>query len=44
MGGNKTKSILFGTKLNIKPAEPLNIIYGNVKMKAYDISADFIKT
>ena len=32
---DKTKFILFGTKLNIKQAEPLNIIYGNVKLKQY---------
>ena len=33
LGKDKTKSILFGTKLNIKRAEPLNIVYGNVKIK-----------
>ena len=32
---DKTKFILFGTKLNIKQAEPLNIVYGNVKIKQY---------
>ena len=32
---DKTKSILFGTKLNIKQAEPLNIVYANVKIKQY---------
>ena len=32
---DKTKSILCGTKFNIKRAEPLNIIYGNVKIKQY---------
>ena len=35
LGNCKTKSILFGTKLNIKRAEPLNIVYGNVKIKQY---------
>ena len=35
LGEDKTKSILFGTKLNIKQAEPLNIVYGNVKIKQY---------
>ena len=35
LGEDKTKSILFGTKLNIKQAEPLNIVYGNVKIKHY---------
>ena len=35
LGKNKTKSILFGTKFNIKRAEPLNIVYGNVKIKQY---------
>ena len=35
LGEDKTKSILFGTKLNIKRAEPLNIVYGNVKIKQY---------
>ena len=34
-GEDKTKSILFGTKLNIKRAEPLNIVYDNVKIKQY---------
>ena len=32
LGKDKTKSILFGTKLNIKRAEPLNILYGNIKI------------
>ena len=32
LGKDKTKSILFGTKLNIKQAEPLNIFYGNIKI------------
>ena len=36
LGEGKIKFILsFGTKLNIKPAEPLNIVYGNVKIKQY---------
>ena len=35
LGQDKTKSVLFGTKLNIKRAEPLNVIYGNVKIKQY---------
>ena len=35
LGKDKTKSTLFGTKLNIKRAEPLNIVYGNVKIKQY---------
>ena len=35
LGKDKTKSILFGTKLNIKQTEPLNIVYGNVKIKHY---------
>ena len=35
LGEDKTKSILFGTKLNIKRAEPLNIVYDNVKVKQY---------
>ena len=35
LGEDKTKSILFGTKLNIKRAEPLNIVYGNVKIKHF---------
>ena len=35
LGEDKTKSILFGTKLNIKQAEPLNIVHGNVKIKQY---------
>ena len=32
---DKTKSILFGTKLNIKRAELLNIVYSNFKIKQY---------
>ena len=32
---DKTKSILFGTKFNIKRTEPLNIVYGDVKIKQY---------
>ena len=35
LGKDKTKSILFGTKLNIKRAEPSNIVYENVKIKQY---------
>ena len=35
LGEDKTKSILFGNKLNIKQAEPLNIVYGNVKITQY---------
>ena len=35
LGEHKTKSILFGTKLNIKQAETLNIIYCNVKLNQY---------
>ena len=35
LGEGKTKSILFGSKLNIKWAEPLSIVYGNVKIKHY---------
>ena len=27
LGEDKTKPILFGTKFNIKRAEPLNIVY-----------------
>ena len=34
-GKDKTRSILFGTNLNIKRAELLNIVYGNVKIKQY---------
>ena len=33
LGKDKTNSILFGTKLNVKRAEPLNIVYDNVKIK-----------
>ena len=35
LGEDKTKSILFGTKLTIKRAEPLNIVYSNVEIKQY---------
>ena len=35
LGEDKTKSIIFGTKLNIKQAEPLNIVYDNFKIKQY---------
>ena len=35
LGEEKTKSIHFGTKLNTKRAEPLNIVYGNVRIKQY---------
>ena len=35
LGQGKTKSILFGTKFNIKRAEALNVVYGNVKIKQY---------
>ena len=35
LGEDKNKSILFGTKFNIKRAEPLNIVHGNVKIKQY---------
>ena len=28
-------SIIFGTKLNMKRTEPLNMVYGNVKIKQY---------
>ena len=35
LGKDKTKSILFETKLNIKWAEPLHTVYGNVKIKQY---------
>ena len=38
LGEDKTKSIFFGTNLNIKPAEPLNIVYGNVKIKQYYVT------
>ena len=34
-GEDKTESILFGTKFNIKRAEPLNNVYGNVKIQQY---------
>ena len=42
LGKNKTKSILFGTKFNIKLAEPLNIIFGNVKTKQYTEVTDLV--
>ena len=32
---DKTKLILFGLKFNTKRAEPLNIVYSNVKIKQY---------
>ena len=35
LGEDKTKSILFGTKFDTKWTEPLNIVYGNVKIKQY---------
>ena len=35
LGEDKANSILFGTKPNIKRAEALNIVYGNVKIKQY---------
>ena len=35
LGEDNCKSNLFGTKLNIKRAEPLNIVYGNIKIKQY---------
>ena len=35
MGEDNTKSIFFGTKFSIKRAEPLNIVYVNVKIKQY---------
>ena len=35
LGEDMTKSILFGNELNIKRAELLNIIYGNIKIKRY---------
>ena len=35
LGKDKTRSNFFGTKFNIKPAEALNIVYGNVKIKQY---------
>ena len=35
LGEDKTKTILFGTKVNIKRGEPLNIVYGNIKIKQY---------
>ena len=35
LGKDNIKSIHFGTKPNIKRAKPLNILYGNVKIKQY---------
>ena len=35
LGKDKTKSILFGTKLNVIRAEQLHIVYGSVKIKQY---------
>ena len=35
LGEEKTNPILFGTKFNIKRAEPLNIACRNVKIKQY---------
>ena len=35
LGEDKAKLILFGTKFNIKRAEPVNIACGNVKIKQY---------
>ena len=35
LGEDKTKSIFSRTKFNIKRAEPLNIVYGNLKIKQY---------
>ena len=35
LGEDTNNSILFGTKFNIKRAEPLNIVHGNVKIKQY---------
>ena len=42
LGEDETKSILFGTKLNIKRAELLNIVYGNVKSKQYTSSISYL--
>ena len=36
LGKGKTKFILFGTKPNIKQAEPLNTVYGNVRILDLD--------
>ena len=33
LGQDETKSILFGSKLNINRAEPLNLVYGNLKIR-----------
>ena len=35
LGKDKTKSIVFGTKFNIKRADALNLVYNNVKIKQY---------
>ena len=35
LGEDETKSILFGSKLNINRAEPLNLVYGNLKIRQY---------
>ena len=35
LGEDKAKSVLFGTKFNIKRAELSNIVYDNVKIKLY---------
>ena len=35
LGEDKTKSLPFGTKFNIKRVEPLNTVYGNIKNKQY---------
>ena len=40
LGKGKTKFILFGTKPNIKQAEPLNIVYGNVRILDLDFFID----
>ena len=37
-GKDKTKSILFVIKFNINRVEPLNIIYGHIKIKQYKIT------
>ena len=34
-GDEKTKSIVFGSKLNLKKATPLNIQYKNINIKQY---------
>ena len=38
LGKDKTKSILFVIKFNINRVEPLNIIYGHIKIKQYKIT------